>query len=186
MSRVIVGMTQSVDGFVMDRSGSIDALYTDMDELRDSAYMRSLQDETGAVVMGRRSFEMADDPDWFADAYEFQVPIVVVTHHPPERHPAENDRMTFTFVEGVEPAIERAKAAAGDRAVTVVGGVDVNRQLLLAGLVDELHVEIMPIFLGEGTRLLDDPDLAGLRLEKLGVGETGERTILRFAVASGG
>jgi dihydrofolate reductase len=145
--------------------------------------MNDMIDETGAVVMGRRSFEMPDDPDTIADNYEFQVPIFVVTNHPPETTPKENDRLTFTFVtEGVEPAVAQAKVAAGEKAVTVVGGVDVIRQLLHAGLVDELRVDVMPVLLGGGLRFLDDPSLAHLELEKIGVEQVGERTSLRFRV----
>ncbi|HYN18044.1 MAG TPA: dihydrofolate reductase family protein, partial [Actinomycetes bacterium] len=84
MAKVIVGMTTSLDGFVADRSGSAERLYPDLASLRDTAYMHELIDQTGAVLMGMRTFEMADDPDWYVGNYEFQVPIFVVTHQPPE------------------------------------------------------------------------------------------------------
>lgn len=136
MGTVIAGQTISLDGFVADRDGSAEALYPDLEELADTPYMQGMAEETGAVLMGRRSFEMADDPDSYADGYELQVPIFVVTHRPPATSPKQNDRLTFTFVDdGVESAIEQATAAAGDKAVSVVGGPNVIRQLLAAGLV---------------------------------------------------
>lgn len=180
---MIAGQTVSVDGFVADADGSAAALYPDLAGLQGSPYMNAMIEETGAVVMGRRSFEMAEDPDTLADSYEFQTPIFVVTSHPPAVTPKENDRLTFTFVtDGVESAVAQAKAAAGDKAVTVVGGVDVIRQLLDAGLVDELRVDVMPVLLGAGLRFLDDPTLVHVTLEKLGVDEVGVRTSLRFRV----
>lgn len=183
MTRVIAGMTTSLDGFVADESCRADCLSGDFEELRESAYMAAIVAETGAVLMGRRTFEMADDPDAYATHYEFQVPIFVVTHRPPDIRPQENDQLTFTFVSsGVEAAVAQAKAAAGDRAVTVVGGVNLIRQLLQAGLVDELQVDIMPVLLGAGLRMFDGLYARDVAIEKLGVDEIGARTSLRFRV----
>ncbi len=185
MARLIAGMTVSLDGYVQDAEGSAAALYTDLADLQDSPYVKAMQDETGAVLMGRRTFEMAGDPDSYADSYELQVPIFVLTHTPPAVAPKRNERLSFTFVtDGVESAVALAAAAAGERAVTVVGGVDLNRQLLAAGLVDELRVDVMPVLLGAGLRLFDGtPPLA---LEKLGVDDVGPRTSLRFRVLRSG
>ena len=181
MARVIAGMTVSLDGFVQDADGSAEALYRDLADLQDSAYMKAVQDETGAALMGRRTFDMAGDPDSYADTYELQVPIFVVTHTPPPVAPKRNERLSFTFVtDGVESAVAQAVQAAGERAVTVVGGVDLNRQLLALGLVDELHVDVMPVLLGAGLRLFEDT--GPLALEKLGVDDVGARTSLRFRV----
>jgi dihydrofolate reductase len=183
MGYVIAGQTISLDGYVADANGSAEPLYPDLADLQGSEYMNGLIEETGAVVMGRRSFEMPDDPDTIADEYEFQAPIFVVTHHPPPVTPKENERLTFTFVtDGVESAVAQATAAAGDKSVTVVGGVDVIRQLLHAGLVDELRVDVMPVLLGDGLRFLDDSSLAHVDLEKIGIVEVGARTSLRFRV----
>jgi dihydrofolate reductase len=184
MAKVIAGMTISLDGFVADSGGSASLLYPDLRALRETAYMREAVDETGAVLMGRRTFEMGD-PDAYVGEYEFQVPIFVLTHEPPPVAPKQDEHLTFTFVtDGVESAVAQAEAAAGAKAVTVVGGPDVIRQLLRAGLVDELHVDVMPVLLGSGLRLLDDAALEGVRLEKTGVQEIGARTSLRFRVAT--
>jgi dihydrofolate reductase len=181
MARVIAGMTVSLDGFVQDADGSTDALYPDLADLQDSPYMKAMQDETGAVLMGRRTFDMAGDPDSYADTYELQVPIFVVTHTPPPGAPKRNEHLYVTFVtDGVESAVAQAAEAAVERAVCVVGGVDLNRQLLALGLVDELHIDVMPVLLGAGLRLFEDT--GPLALEKLGVEEAGARTSLRFRV----
>jgi dihydrofolate reductase len=123
------------------------------------------------------------DPDSYVGGYEFQVPIFVLTHEPPHVAPKQDEHLTFTFVtDGVESAVEQATAAAGDKAVQVVGGVSVARQLLHAGLVDELRVDVMPVLLGGGLRLLDDGDLERVQLEKIDVQEIGARTSLSFRV----
>ena len=76
---------------------------------------------TGAVVMGKNAFLMAEDPDSYADTYEFQVPIFVLTGTKPEKTPKENKNLTFTFVtEGIEAAISQAQAAAGGKDVTII------------------------------------------------------------------
>jgi dihydrofolate reductase len=158
MAKVIAGMTMSVDGFVADRDGSAERLYPDLASLRGTSYMDAAIEETGAVLMGKRTFEMGD-PDSYVGDYEFQVPIFVLTHDPPEA-PKQDDHLTFTFVtDGVESAITQATAAAEDRAVQLVGGVSVMGQLLDARLVDELRVDIMPVVLGAGLRFLDHGDV---------------------------
>jgi dihydrofolate reductase len=179
--KVIVGMTTSLDGFAADQSGSASPLYPDLAALRGTDYMNALIDETGAVLMGRRAFEMGD-PDSYVGNYEFQVPIFVLTHEPPSVVPKQDEHLTFTFVtDGIESAVAKAIAAAGEKAVQVVGGVDVTQQLLRAGLVDELRIDVMPVLLGAGLRFFDD-GLEGVELEKIGVQEVGARTSLTFRV----
>lgn len=121
------------------------------------------------------------DPDSYIGSYEFQVPIFVLTHHPPSIAPKQDEHLTFTFVTGgVESAVAQAKAAARNKAVHVVGGVSIAQQLLDAGFVDELHVDIMPVFLGIGLRSFASPSLERVRLEKINVQEVGGRTCLKF------
>jgi len=185
-AKVIAGMTISLDGFVADESGSAGRLYTDLATLQDTSFMNGLIAETGAVLMGKRAFEMGD-PDWYVGNYEFQVPIFVLTHHPPAVAPKQDDRLTFTFVtDGVESAVAQAKAAAADKAVQVIGGASIIQQLLRAGLVDELSVDVMPELLGAGLRLFENGSLERITLEKIDVQEIGARTSLRFRVKKGG
>ena len=183
MSRVIAGLTVSLDGFFEDADGRFSVLYSDFEELMESAYMKASQAETGAVLMGRRTYDMTPDPDLLADGYEFQVPLFVLTHRAPDRIPKSNDRLSVTFVtDGVEAAVAQATAAAGDKAVQVVGGADLMRQLLAAGLADEVHMDVVPVLLGSGRRPFDGLDADAVRLEKLGVEEAGGRTSLRYRV----
>lgn len=182
MARVIAGMTMSLDGFVADQSGSASRLYPDLAALRGTPYMNDAVEETGAVVMGKTAFEMGE-PDSYVGNYEFQVPIFVLTHEPPTVPPKQDEHLSFTFVtDGVESAIAQATAAAGDKTVQVVGGVSVIQQLLRAGLVDELRVDVMPVLLGGGLRLFANSGLERVQLEKIGVQEVGARTSLSFRV----
>jgi dihydrofolate reductase len=180
---VIAGMTMSLDGFVEDERGSVGRLYSDLAALRGTPYMDGLIAETGAVLMGRRAFEMSPDPDWYVGNYEFQVPIFVLTHHPPARPPKQDEHLTFTFVDDLSSAVEQARVAADGKAVTVVGGIRTIQQLLAARLVDELRLDVMPVLLGSGRRLLDGIEADGFGLQTVAVGQVGERTTLRFRIA---
>ena len=186
MAKVIAGMTMSIDGFVADDRGNAGELYPDLDGLRDTAYMTDTIAQTGAVLMGRRTFAMGD-PDEYVGNYEFQVPIFVLTHRAPPVPPRQDEHLTFTFVtDGLASAVRQATAAAGDKAVQVVGGVDVIGQLLEAGAVDELQVDVMPVLLGAGLRFSPDgsgPEQARVdkvSWEKVKVQEVGQRTSMLF------
>lgn len=169
MSKIVLGFTLSLDGYSSDPTGSVGPLYPDFAALQASAPMLADIANTGAVVMGRRTFDMAPDPDNYAFDYEYQVPLFIVTHQPPARHPKEGGGLTITFVtDGVVSALTQARAAAGDKYVNVIGaGGDLARQCLRTGLVDEIHVIVMPLLLGGGQRPLDQLD--PLALERLAV-----------------
>ena len=177
-------MTMSLDGFINDRKGSVEALYPDLASLREIDPLKESIQNTGAVVMGRNSFAMSEDPDWFAGNYEYQVPIFVLTHQPPEKHPRETNDLTFTFVtDGIQSAIEQAKAAAGEKDVNVIGATNTAKQCLESGLADELHVDVMPVFLGAGLRAFEEIDERQIKLERIKAMELpGGRTHLRFRV----
>ena len=184
MGKVVLGMTMSLDGFINDRRGSVEALYPDLAALRDTEPLSESIRDTGAVVMGRNSFDMAEDPDSLAGNYEYQVPIFVLTHQPPQKHPKETDQLTFTFVtDDIQSAIKQAQAAAGDKDVNVIGATNTAWQCLEAGLADELHVDIMPVFLGGGLRAFEGIDGWEIQLERIKVMELpGGRTHLRFRI----
>jgi dihydrofolate reductase len=184
MGKVILGMTMSLDGFINDREGSVAALYPDLEALQDTQPLQESIQNTGAVIMGRNSYAMADDPNWFAGNYEYQVPIFVLTHQAPQRHPRETDQLTFTFVtDGIESAIRQARAVAGEKDVTVIGAASTAQQCLKAGLADELHVDIMPVLLGSGLRPFEGLDEQQIQLERTYVMELpGGRTHLRFRI----
>ena len=184
MGKVILGMTMSLDGFINDRNGSVDVLYADLAALRDTEPLQESMKNTGAVVMGRNSFAMAEDPDWFADSYEYQVPIFVLTHKAPEKMPKQTEQLTFTFVtDGIQSAILQSKVAARDKDVTVIGAAGTAQQCLKAGLADELHVDIMPLLLGSGLRIFEDLGPETIQLERIKVMELpGGRTNLQFRI----
>ena len=188
MGKVIVGMTMSLDGFINDQEGRVEKLYPDLAELRDIEPLKGSIQNTGAVVMGRNSFSMSEDPDWFAGNYEYQVPIFVLTHQPPKKQPKETDTLTFTFVtDGIESAIAQAKAVAGDKDVNVIGAANTLQQCLHAGLADELHVDIMPVLLGGGLRAFDGIDEGQVPLERIKVMELPKgRTHLSFRIVKQG
>jgi dihydrofolate reductase len=120
---------------------------------------------TGAVIMGRRMFSGGEGPweddqnadGWWGDEPPFRVPVFVLTHH--ARDPvSKQGGTTFTFVtDGIESALEQARAAAGDRNVGISGGASVAGQYLRAGLLDEALIHVAPVILGEGVRIFGGP-----------------------------
>ncbi len=184
MAKVIAGMIISLDGFINDRKGSVEALYSDLETLQNTEPMRESIQNTAAVVMGWNTFAMAEDPDLYAGNYEYQVPIFVLTHEVPKKQPKQTGKLTFTFVtDGIESAIKQAKAAAGDKEISVIGGASTAQQCLQAGLGDELHIDIMPVLLFGGLRPFEDLAAEQIQLERLAVIELpGGRTHLRFRV----
>ena len=137
--------------------------------------LREAATNTGAVLMGRNMFGPIRGPwteplwnGWWGDEPPFHVPVFVLTHH--EREPLTLGETTFHFVtDGVERAVELARAAAGDEDVSVDGGAETIQQCLRAGLLDELLLNQVPILLGAGERLLDD--VGGIELQQTRVVE---------------
>jgi dihydrofolate reductase len=142
---------------------------------------------TGSVVMGRKMFSggagpWEDDPNaggWWGDDPPFRKPVFVVTHH--AREPLVLGETTFTFVtDGVESAVEQARAAAGGKDVLVAGGADVAQQILGAGRLDELQLHVVPILLGGGTRLFEGG--SDVQLERTHLLDSPAVTHLRYGV----
>ena len=181
MGNVIIGATLSLDGFMNDRNGGVSRLYPDLEALRRTEMLQEEIRTIGAVVMGRRAYDMAEGD---LTDYEYQVPIFVLTHHIPQQVvKGENDQLTVTFVtDGIQSAIEKAKAAAGDKHVMVIGGANTAQQCLRAGLVDEIHIGIVPVLLGEGLRFFEPRANEQMELERTRVFESPTRTDLWFRV----
>ena len=120
-------------------------------------------ERSGATVMGRHMFSggagpWEDDPNaygWWGDDPPFHHAVFVLTHH--EREPLEMEGgTTFTFVtDGIESALEQARAAAGGRDVLIAGGARAAQQYLAAGLIDEIQLHVAPVLLGSGARLFE-------------------------------
>jgi dihydrofolate reductase len=128
----------------------------------------------GAIVGGRNTYEAAEA---WGGHNPFGVPFFIVTHRP-EDAPADAG---FTFVNGLDEAIARAREAAGSKDVFVMGGADVIRQALRAGHVEELTISIAPVVLGGGKRLFDDFDET-MTLEHLGLLQSPFATHITYRV----
>ena len=187
MANVTFSLSMSLDGFVAGPSDEIDPLHDWLfgGEHPSRAGFGSMTEESravldagidnlGAVVVGRTTFEVSGR---WGGTGPFGAPTFVVTHAPPTEHRGE-----FTYVtEGVEAAIEQARAAAGEKDVSVMGAI-VPQQALHARLVDEFVIHLIPVLLGEGKRLCDH--LGGrVDLERMQVVEAPEGvTHMRFRV----
>lgn len=179
--KVVVDITMSLDGFIAGpNDGPDNGLGDGGDRLhewvydleswrephglsggetnRDSEVMDESFQRLGAVVVGKRMF---DNAGGWGDNPPFHMPVFVLTHEGREELVKEGGT-TFTFVtDGVESALEQARAAAGGKDVGVGGGANTIQQFVKAGLLDELQIHIAPLMLGDGIRLFDqmDPDI---------------------------
>lgn len=153
MAGVLLDMAISLDGFV-GRPDEIDPGLYDWyfdPPAASKPVIDELVETTGAIVIGRGAFGTAEDAAGWGET-PYDVKHYVITHRQPT--PLPTGPVDFTFVtDGVPRALELAGEAAGDRWVTVGGGADVARQLLSAGLVDELQLHIVPTLLGSGIPL---------------------------------
>jgi dihydrofolate reductase len=140
----------------------------------DAAWLEDVMSRNGAVVAGRSTYEAARH---WGDKNPWSMPVFIVTHRPEE----EPEGGEFAFVSGVEEAVDRAREAAGDKDVNVMGGADVIRQALRAGLVDELSIIVAPVILGGGKRLFDGFS-DSLELEHIGVRQSPFATFVDYRV----
>ena len=139
-----------------------------------SAVFEAAQENFGAGIMGRNMFGGGPGPwdedspwqGWWGEDPPFHMPVFVLTHH--RREPLELGDTTFTFVsDGIESALEQARAAAAGKDVWIGGGAEAIQQYLAAGLVDEMLLNVVPIMLGDGERLFDNLGGADLGLEQV-------------------
>jgi dihydrofolate reductase len=146
---------------------------------RDNEIVAARFARAGAYVMGRRLFDEGE-VGWL-DPPPFRGPVFVVTHRPRARW-VRGGGTTFTFVDGIERALDLAAAAAAGRDVDLVGGADVVAQTLALGRLDELNLHVAPVRLGRGTRLLDF-DLRDLPLPLASAERTAAVSHLSYAAA---
>jgi dihydrofolate reductase len=201
MAKVLAGITMSLDGYITgphDREGAglgdggerlhywvfggpwtYDSPRGTAAEI-DQKYMDEVFTSAGAWLVGRT---MHDVVDGWGDNPGFGLPVFVVTHRPHET--VVKGDTTFEFVtDGISNALERGRAAAGDKNVIVMGGADLLRQYLAAGAVDELTLTIAPVLLGAGKRLFDGISRTDIGFERTGVIESPFATHLRFRVTA--
>jgi dihydrofolate reductase len=154
----------------------------------DDEVSREAIEAVGAHVMGRQMFGGGEGPwgdepweGWWGDDPPFRAPVFVLTHHP--REPlVKQGGTTFTFVtDGIESAVEQARAVAGGKDVAVAGGASAVQQALNAGLVEEFQLHVVPVFLGGGVRLFEGID-PGIELEPARVVDSPSVTHLEYRV----
>ena len=196
MTKVIAGITTSIDGYIAgpdDGPGKglgeggerlhywvFGGPWTYENEPRgepsgpDAEWLNEVSSKVGAVIGGRWTYEAARH---WGDENPWGLPFFILTHRPEEQ--PEGDH--FRFVSGIEEAVERAKEAAGDKDVTIMGGAETIRQALDAGLVDELSIIIAPVTLGGGKHLFDG-FTRSLDLEHLGVRQSEYATFIDYRV----
>jgi dihydrofolate reductase len=196
MTKVLAGITTSVDGYIAgpnDGPGkglgeggerlhywvfggpwTYEAEPTGEATGDDAAWLQEAMARVGAVVGGRWTYEAADH---WGGKNPWPLPFFIVTHRPEE----EPEGAGFTFVSGLEEAVERAAEAAGGKDVHVMGGADVIRQALEAGVVDELTIIIAPVVLGGGKRLFEGFSRS-LDLEHIGVRQSQYATFIDYRV----
>ena len=133
----------------------------------------------GALVTGRRTFDITNGWGGRHPIGE-NIPIFVVTHSVPDGWDYEGSPFTFV-TDGVESAVEQARAAAGEKNVAV-GAASLVQQCLEAGLLDEVHVDVVPVLLGDGVRLFDNLGTTPIELERSGLIEDPDVTHMTFRV----
>ncbi len=177
MATVIAALSMSLDGFIADPADQVGPLFdwyangevavptanpqlTFRTSQASAQYLREAIEQAGAVVTGRRLFDVAGG---WSGTHPWGVPVFVVTHSVPQGWPRED--APFRFVtDGVERAVAQAKATAGARWVEV-GGPNIAQQCLDLGLLDEVRVDLVPVLLGEGIRFFDNLSNTPVALE---------------------
>jgi dihydrofolate reductase len=180
MGKVMAGFTMSLDGFVADPNDDVSLVFKwysagDVDfplpgtnrvfkiSQASADYLTESWNTLGAIVTGRRDFDVSNA--WGGKAL-MDLPTFIVTHHPPQEWLHEGSPFTFV-TEGVEVAIERARAAAGEKNVGV-GGTQIVQQALRAGLIDQIDIDLAPVLLGAGIRLFDNlPEPIELEIQRV-------------------
>jgi dihydrofolate reductase len=179
MTKIMTGATMSLDGFIADpQHGGFEYLfqwYGNGDvEIRtanpqvsirtsaeDAEHLRELMTNTGALVVGRRLFDMTSG---WGGRHPMGVPTVVLTHTVRDGWDRENESFAFVTEGGIEAAVAKARELAGDKWVGLNGG-QIAKQALEAGLLDEVHVDLVPVLLGEGVPFFGKVEGAPVQLE---------------------
>ena len=185
---VVLEISMSLDGFVAGPNVSIDNPMGDGGErlhdwlfgaktMADSAIIADLLDHLGAVILGRRTYELGEGP--WGDDPPFPVPCFVLTHR--TRPPVVKKGTTVAFLDqGIDAALALAKQAAGEKNVLIMGGATVARQYMKARLLDEVHLHLAHQLLGGGDRLFEE--VGSPRLHKVKVVDSTAVTHLKYRV----
>ena len=192
MGNVIFDKSMSLDGFIAGANVRLEAgLGDDGERLHDWAFKdpagtKMIEHEVdllGAVICGRRTYDMSI-PYWGdgGPTGEARVPLFIPSHRAPADVPEGG---VYTFVDDVDTALARSRETAGDKNISVMGA-DIGRQLLDAGVIDEISIHVVPVLFGSGTPLFGTGVGEHITLELIGVSETEFATHLRYRVVRGG
>jgi dihydrofolate reductase len=156
-----------------------------------SEIVEEVLENVGATIMGRNMFGGGPGPwgenpwnGWWGEDPPFHTSVFVLTHHSREPLRMQGGTTFFFVSDGIESALAQAKEAAAGKDVSLGGGADVTQQYLAAGLIDELQLNVVPVFLGDGTRLFENLAGADVKLEPTGIVDAPDVTHLRYRVAS--
>jgi dihydrofolate reductase len=200
MAKVVTGVSSSLDGYIAGPHDGAELplgaqgerlfeWYSDGDtpsryypNFRMSAesahFFDLMAGRNGAIISGRRTYDISNG--WGGAGPMPGVPLFVLTHDAPENPPPSEPPYTFV-TEGIERAVEAATAVAGDKNVALMGSAAVQ-QCLQAGLLDEIHLHVIPVLLGGGVRLLDHLGPDPVMLEQIGVVDAPGVTHLSYRV----
>ena len=182
MAKVLLDMAMSLDGFISGPNGEDNGLHDyffspagPTAEVIEEGFKT-----TGIIIMGRGAYDLGAAQDGFADN-PYQVPTFIITHRVPEKK--SKGAEDFIFVtDGIENALEQARAVTGDKYIVIGGGADIARQYLNAGLVDEIQIHLVHKLLGNGLRLFDPMGANQTALERIRVVDSTGVTHMRFRV----
>jgi dihydrofolate reductase len=194
MSKTIAVFAMSLDGFIADPEDDVGRLFgwlsggdtpfpipgedrVFMTSPASAEHYREIFETTGAAVTGRRDFDVSNA---WGGKYPMGVPAFIVTHTVPQEWAGEGSPFTFV-TDGIESALEKAKAAAGDKAV-LVSGSKITQQCLKAGLLDEIQIDLVPVLLGAGVRLFDHLGTEPIALDSTSVVSAPGVTHLKYRV----
>ncbi len=192
MGKIVAAFAMSLDGFIADVEDGVQHLFrwlangdtelavmgrVFMTSPASAEHYRQLMQMTGAHVTGRRDFDVSRA---WGGKNPLGVPSFIVTHSVPQEWAGED--APFTFVtDGVESAVEKARKAAGAKNV-LISGSTIAQQCITAGLLDEIHIDLVPVLLGTGIRLFDHLGTKPIELESTRVVEARDVTHLRYRV----
>jgi len=175
----------SLDGFIAGAQDDIRPLHDWIWDGRSNEQVGIIEQSlknTGAVVMGRRTFDIVDNSEaWiYSDGSPFRLHVFVLTHEKQNREGKNSQPYTF-ISKGIKTALKAAHEKAGSKNIFVMGA-DVTQQFIRAGLIDEIQVHLIPILLGKGIRLFEHLGNKKIELQKIGSNESSGVTHLKFRV----
>jgi dihydrofolate reductase len=194
MGKVVLDISMSLDGFIAgpnDNHGQPlgeggeqlhDWIWRDSSMINNPDLMQGgTAGTTGAMLVGRRTYDLVDG--WGGSHPIPGVPVFVLTHDMPAEHPEGETPLIFV-TDGIQSAIDQAKAAAGDRNIYIIGGAKVAQQCIRAGLLDEIRLHLVHILLGSGARLFEDLGPEPIELEATSTIDAPGVTHLHFQVVN--